>query len=166
MHAENPKRLENEPKFIDPVNLTEFRGNARKVRDTILGFNGILWANDGVYANPGEEVMDIGVDDHNRESNTDAAGGPNEHITAVPDSADAAGSVHVTPGYDQSQRHVENTGGNLWNGQFGQYNHDNFNTFLYPEMLDEFDFGHFDAASMSLDFFDVDSAPVEHWENA
>ena len=71
MHSKNPTPLENEPKYIDPVKLTRFKFNATNVWKTILGFNRILWANDGGYAKQGEEVTDLGVQEEIDSQSTD-----------------------------------------------------------------------------------------------
>ncbi|KFZ17772.1 hypothetical protein V501_01572 [Pseudogymnoascus sp. VKM F-4519 (FW-2642)] len=65
MHAKDPVPLENEPKYLAEGKLKGFRISASHARDSILGHNSILWSRGDGYAESGEEVTDLGIQDEN-----------------------------------------------------------------------------------------------------
>lgn len=61
VHAKTQTPLDNEPKCGNPAKLTGFKPGAANASKTILGFNRILWTNNGGYTKPGEELTDLSL---------------------------------------------------------------------------------------------------------
>lgn len=179
MHAQNPTKLENEPRYIDPTRLTGIEFSSSKARTTILGFNGILWAKDGLYANQGEEVVDISPEEHptQRENlpSHDSTVGPaanGQNQTGLDSQPNR--STHEF-GHDQhGLNHLEET--NTARPRQAESNEHvepltqaYFQPFLDPEMLgylpdvENLDLGHFEAYPLDLDYFDTPDFLDTNW---
>jgi hypothetical protein len=61
VHKQRSIILEDEPKYIDVAKLTSFRAIATHARSSILEFTGVLRSKQDGYVQPGEETIDLGI---------------------------------------------------------------------------------------------------------
>lgn len=62
VHASDPVSLENEPKYVHPTKLTNFKYHAKHMSNSILAFNQILWTDEGRCLKTGEVPIDLGIE--------------------------------------------------------------------------------------------------------
>ncbi|KPM45635.1 hypothetical protein AK830_g918 [Neonectria ditissima] len=98
-YQNNPTTLDDEPKFINPTELTSFRINATFARASILEFTGVLRPKGHGYVKPGEETWDLGIQN-------DGTGGGRESDT--PD-LDAGQSSGITLSHRQTGEALESS---------------------------------------------------------
>jgi hypothetical protein len=61
IHKKNPPVIDNEPKYGDIRQFTSFKVDALYARISILEFLGILQKGPSSFAEPGQEISDLGI---------------------------------------------------------------------------------------------------------
>lgn len=82
LHHKNRTSLVGEPKVLAPSALNGFRVSARHARESILGFNGILWVRGEGCVEQGEEAFDLGIDNPTNSNSTSIPQGESRTATA------------------------------------------------------------------------------------